>query len=459
MMTSGPIDISNFDADNLNEVKRYKNYNPFEAVFRLVPDLLVKGFKLVELSKVWYNSFRRLYGPDQVIHKTATFFEEQIGQFDKSARSVEQLMEKKRNVRDAKQKERRLVLNQLMRLDQLKDKHHQCVEREKELKEYYKQLKQERNAEYPRLEGLHREDTEYREVYDQIQYLAEKMKNVYRELQTASYELALIKQDFNVELGHRTQLIHQQSDIKQMISDVDNFLTNGEQQRLKYLRISEKINENCSRMRRALYPKMLIDTQDKVSTSKHDKNVINKNTFKTSSLSDNSLDDDEAVVDKAIENAIEQLETEEREMESTTPITPLAPVYPVGVSTSNPVVDRKPNRRFNPTSSGLTDKNEAKEYNERVKRLNKGIDLDFSALKVVADCEEDEEAEVIGELAVESGEEGDMESDEELMPRPQSKKYHKRSQQRYSPLSDVSDEYIYRQPYPLRRTPGNCTIV
>ena len=147
LITQGPISPKDFEEDSLRQVRDYKGYLPFEAVFRLIPDILVKGFKLIELSKIWYNCSRRITGPGAVNFRTMPEFLEKISLLEHTIESIEQDMQYKKELKLTKQSERKLLMNQVHRFEEVKEKYDSCVEKERELKDYYKQLKQERNAE------------------------------------------------------------------------------------------------------------------------------------------------------------------------------------------------------------------------------------------------------------------------------------------------------------------------
>lgn len=461
---AGAISSSDFDEDSVKELRAHKNYTAFEPVFRLLPDLLVKGFKLVELSKIWYNSYRRMVGPVQAKHHTVFDFFSHVSQMDDAIKQLEADIENKKSTRSSKQHERRLLLNQLMRVDQLKEKHDGCMERERELKEYYKQLKQERNSEHPKLDKLRRDDPEYKAVYDQIQYLADRMKTTYRELQTVSYELALVKQDLNIEMGNRSSIIHMQQDTKQSVTDIHGDISVEELELTKYSHTQEKLKENCNRMQMALYTSNTSGKSssfpDKTSKSKQKSSQINKDTKGRGKRGADMLDradadNDDTDIEKELEQTLSQGENINLERESTTRsentnsvATPLPPISPNAVGSGS-----RKHSEFNPNSSGITDEIEAKDYDDRVKRLQQKFELDFSGLKTAVDCSSPVESP--RSSASSSREDTDTESDELAAAVQPTKMAASKIMDRYSPLSDISDseEYVYRQPYPVN-TPG-----
>lgn len=468
LISTGLISCADFDEDSLQDLKGHKNYAAFEPIFRLVPDLLVKGFKLVELSKIWYNSYRRMVGPIQAHHHTTVDFYKQIDQMDEMIEQLEYDIEYKKSTCSSKQQERRLLLNQLMRVDQLKEKHDGCLERERELKDYYKQLKEERNKEHPKLDKLRRDDPEYKVVYNQIQYLADSMKKTYRELQTVSYEVALVKQDLNIEMGNRSNIIHMQQDTKQSVNDMHGDISMEEGELTKYSHTREKLKENCNRMQMALYSsntnRKSSDFQDSGENNKQKTLSIDKVTKihsknQTGKLNQADSDNSGKDIEEELERTLTQGENISFERESTTTsgnpstiATPLPPILPKAVE-SGDNKQTKSHLTFNPNSSGIIDEVEAKEYDDRVKRLQQKFELDFSGLKTSVDCSSPVES-VRSSSSTSSREDTDMESENE--PTTRSKKIESRkAPDRYSPLSDIpdSEEYVYRQPYPIT-TPG-----
>lgn len=484
LVTQGTIPVKHFDEDSCKQVQHYKNYLPFESVFRLIPDILVKGFKLVELSKIWYNCARRLEGAAPAVFQTATDFFQQIELCEQRITALTKNMEYKRELRITKNSERRLLLNQILRFDEIKEKYDYCVDKERELKAYYKQLKSERNAEYPKLDKLSRHDTHYKESYDQIQYLAEAMKGVYRELQTASYELELVKQDYTVEMSNRTNLIHMQSDVKSIIQEIDESLPLDDENRLKSCHSCEKLRANVSRMWTALYrskaDEELAARADQILQCKYSQPLpINSrsNTVAINSPQHNDSSEDTTDLEQALDSTLtsEMGQDDNFDREKTGPsdmtTSPEAPLPPLPPPLKEGEKVETAGRRvsslsagYNPSTAGLVDQHEAKEYRERVDRLKKKFELDLSGLKTTVDCKVElpviksapVQVAVKGAgVAVESGDEADMDSDQEdgTLSRPQSKRLTKRNPDRYSPLSDASDDYIYQQRV---HAPGQC---
>lgn len=392
LITQGPINIKDFEEESIKQVGNYKGYLPVEAVFRLIPDILAKGFRIIELSKIWYNCSRRLADPGPVHYRTMPDFLEKIRVMEQKAEAIEQDMKYKKESKLTKQSERKLLVNQVLRFDQVKEKYDICVEKERELKEYYKQLKQERNAEYPKLEKLSREDTKYREGYEQIQYLADSMRSVYRELQTASYELALVKQDYTVEMGARANLIRTQDDIKFAIQDIDISLPIDEEQRQQTMAVSERIRAKCRRMWIALYQhttdENLREQAGRILKNKYWEDSINRECTKSAESPHNPADTDS---DGLNEEELEKTLTDEKKFaaefdrEDSHPSisSPDAPPPPISPRKGSPakLQRRETTEGFNPSTAGILDQNEAKEYRDRVERLKKKFELDLSGLK------------------------------------------------------------------------------
>ena len=460
LITQGPISPKDFEEDSLRQVRDYKGYLPFEAVFRLIPDILVKGFKLIELSKIWYNCSRRITGPGAVNFRTMPEFLEKISVLEHTIESIEQDMQYKKELKLTKQSERKLLMNQVHRFEEVKEKYDSCVEKERELKDYYKQLKQERNAEYPKLERLSREDPKYREGYDQIQYLADSMRSVYRELQTASYELALVKQDYTVEMGARANLIRQQDDIKFTIQDIDISLPLDEQQRKQNIRTCERVRANCRRMWIALYQKKadekLTKQADHILKNKYPQEWINKSSNELATLSPtHSKDSDDDSLDDELERTLtdeqkfsENFDRESSSNRSESLASPATLPPPLTPQREKSVPEKRVSSGdFNPSTAGILDEHEAKEYRERVNRLKKKFELDLSGLKTNVDCK----VEITPrepQVAAMSSDEADMDSEQDKnMPAAQKKKVTQPNlpADRYSPLSDASDEYIFKQ--------------
>lgn len=462
LITQGPISSKDFEDDSLRQIRDYKGYLPVEAVFRLIPDILVKGFKLIELSKIWYNCSRRITGPGTVTYRTMPDFLEKIKVLEHTVESIETDIQYKKDLKLTKQSERKLLMNQVHRFEEVKEKYDNCVEKERELKDYYKQLKQERNAEYPKLEQMSREDPKYREGYDQIQYLADSMRSVYRELQTASYELALIKQDYTVEMGARANLIRQQDDIKFTIQDIDISLPLNEQQRQQSIRTYETVRANCSRMWIALYQKRadekLTKQADNILKNKHPQEWINK---PSNELAENvssptqDKDSDGESLDDELERTLtdeqkfsENFDRETSSNRSESLASPATLPPPLTPQREKSIPERRVRSGdFNPSTAGILDEHEAKEYRERVDRLKKKFELDLSGLKTDVDCKV-EFTPRAPQVASASGDEADMDSEQDdNIAAAQSKKVskHRPSVDRYSPLSDASDEYIFQQ--------------
>lgn len=473
LITTGPIPVSSFDEGSLKTVSEFKNYLRFEAVFRLVPDMLVKGFKLIELCKIWYNSARRMGGTEPVSHRTIEDFLDEITICDKAIDSLGRQIQHKRNSRIAKQSERKMLVNQILRLDEIKENYDECVEKERELKEHYKQLKVQRNSEYSKLDKLPRDDPAYKVSYEQIQYLAESMKAVYRELQTESYQLALVKQDYMVQIDTRANLIRMQDDVKLAIQDIDISLPLDEHRKVGSQYSCEKLRANITRMWMALYKSRadnrLTKQADNVLQCKYSKIRINSRSDTVASNPSHSVSsDDEAHLDQVIQETLTNNSNMARENtgseRGTTPDSDPLPPKPLPPATQRSA-DNNRNRHqtvpknYNPSSAGILDKHEAREYRHRVERLKKGFEVDLSNLKTTIDCRVDVRKKPhidSDKTGVQSGDEADMESEpeEKSKLRPQSKRLTRRSAlgRSYSPLSDVSDDYIYQQQL---RSPGN----
>ncbi|XP_067933167.1 uncharacterized protein [Watersipora subatra] len=441
LITMGPIDTNCFEEESWRQLRDYKSYLPFEPVFRLLPDILVKGFKLIELAKIWYNSARRLGGSQSSdCHSIQQFFA-QIDKCDQDITAMAATIERNKELRVIKQTERKLLVNQILRFDEVKEKYEICLEREQELKEYYKQLKGERNAEYPKLDTLARDDLQYKETYEQIQYLAESMKGVYRELQTASYELELVKQDYAVGMDNRTDLIRRQNDVKSSLKDINDSIVADKEMMTRNRYLCDKLRSKVARAWVALYKpnanQLLaeqadIHLQNKYSTHASI-NIFSKATQSDSAghvSSSGEAEQLEETLDNTLTAELEQTkqleseDSEESELEQMkeTPPPPIAPAQQKATPTKEKTVLLAD---YNPSTAGILDTHEAKQYRERVDRLKKKFD----------------------------GDEADMDSDQEMhVSRPQSKKYVKRNTDRYSPLSDVSDEYIYQQK--IKPVPG-----
>ena len=476
LVTQGPIPTRSFDDDSLRVIREYKNYMPFEPVFRLLPDMLVKGFKLVELSKIWYNSARRLGGVEPASYHSIRDFFEQVELADRGIKMMDEEHQRYKEQRISKQTERKLLVNQILRFDEVKEKYERCVEREKELKDYYKQLKVERNSEYPKLDKLPRDHPDYKETYEQIQYLAESMKGVYRELQTASYELELVKQDYAVGMANRTNLIHVQNDVKSSIQDIDMSLALHKENRLKSCHTCDKLRTNVARMWVALYKakadELLAEQADILLQCKYSDNVsinIYSKTVANDSPNHLSSDDEaeqfEEVLDSVLTNEMENSNNLERQDSQSSDIvkpdnSPLPPLPPEVAEKEPETVDKEKEAftaGYNPSTAGILDQREAKEYRQRVERLKKKFELDLSGLKTNVDCDVEmpiiesapvEKPVAKGDAAGDSGDEADRESDNEenISVRPQSKRFIKRNPDRYSPLSDASDDFMVRRP-------------
>lgn len=476
LSTQGVIATNHFDEDSARLVRDYKNYLSFEAVFRLVPDLLEKGFKLVELSKIWYNCGRRLAGAEPAQYHTIQHFFTQIETCDQVIKAMDKHIERKKDQRAGKQIERKMLVNRILRFDEVKEKYDRCVNRERELKEYYKQLKGERNTEYPKLDSLPRDTIEYKECYEQIQYLAESMKGVYHELQTASYELELVKQDYTVAMANRTNLIHMQNDVKAAIQDIDISLPLDAESRWKSCHTCDKLRANIARMWTALYEanasQLLIEQADILLLSKYSSilPIDDPSRYAASHSHHSSSDDDPEEFEQMLDNTLtEEMEystsLERQNTDQSEAVESPAPPLPPPVTSKGPeeVPKQKSvlNSSYNPSTAGILDSHEAKRYRQRVDRLKKKFELDLSGLKTTVDCHVDASVvesapkeNKVAKAASESGDEADMDSDEDRTStsRPQSKRLVKRNPDRFSPLSDTSDDYIYQRQ--VKHTPG-----
>jgi len=424
LTTEGQVLSKHFGEESLSQVKDFKNYLPFEPLFRLIPDLICKGFRLVELSKIWYNSAKRLYGPEPALYQSVDAFLDKIAFQERTIKNIDTDIAYKLETKKTKTAEWKMLVNKVTRFNKVKERHAECVEHEKELKSYYKSLKAERNAEYPKMERFQRDDPGYKQSYDHIQYLAEQMSRVYRELQTASYELEMVKQDYSLELEARPNLIRLQDDVKFSIQDIHLSIPLDEEHRKQCAENCELIRENVDRMWQALYDGLMSkkQTQKAESVLKRKLSQMEINNPVEVDLTDEMVNmDGTDEIEQELERDIE------KSLDNSTNGTPEPP---------SPAPTKKRLRGFNPSAAGITDSTEADQYRKRVERLKKDFTLDLSELKTKLDC--------IVTPRPQSGNEADEDSDGENK-RPQSKRMTKRApsaDRNHSPLSD-SSEYVY----------------
>ena len=55
------LDLNDFDPDSHHELIQFVNYTAFEPILRLIPDVLVKCFKSVDISKTWWTQANKVY--------------------------------------------------------------------------------------------------------------------------------------------------------------------------------------------------------------------------------------------------------------------------------------------------------------------------------------------------------------------------------------------------------------
>ena len=246
------IDPALFDPDSRHEILQFTNYDQFENVLRLVPDLFVKAYKSVELAKLWWTQANKIYDvlpQGQTKKRTESEITERIFGLEK----------KLTDIRDEIRRHEELLLMQNVELERLTGRENRYLSLSKECEslegrkndtgDRYNRILAQRNQLKDSLEGLNPCSPEYQAKQEELRQWERRFFDAQVELRMLTFQFQLIQSDFLMELQLRPDLIRFQTDIETRIEDTQDAILNktGEE------RDSEKrltlLKTNCERMR------------------------------------------------------------------------------------------------------------------------------------------------------------------------------------------------------------------
>lgn len=252
LYTDDELLISWFDPDSFQQLMHLDNFYVFEPLLRLVPDVFTKAFKSIEMAKLWWTQYSRIYPDSAHVRRSNADFDVKIQKLENEiSKLVIEIMREEDNLIKWQQDLKGLRSREL-RYQNLSKECEVLESRRVELLNKFRARLAEREIVKSELTVHAKGTSGYKNTRAKLQDVYELCVRAKKELNVATYQFELAQGDLNVELLVRPDMIIFIADLEEKIARAQLFITESRQTKRKTEKRLTLIKTNTENMRRIM---------------------------------------------------------------------------------------------------------------------------------------------------------------------------------------------------------------
>ncbi len=244
-----------FDPDSRHEILQYSNYEGFEFILRLVPDVFVKSYKSVELAKLWWTQANKVYTSFPGKKRSALAdqdYRAEEGRLEGSIDSLRMDIRRHRELLRLNLQDLEHLQSRETRYRDLGSQCEQLEDRKNFVGQRYNEMLLRKEALKHELSQAEDDSEEQYEILGALRDCSQSLLAVFSELRMLRFQLSLAQDDFDIELGVRPDLIRFAADIEAKIESLEADVEGKENELLRAEKRLVLLRTNCDRMRQIM---------------------------------------------------------------------------------------------------------------------------------------------------------------------------------------------------------------
>ena len=252
LYTDDEIMISWFDPDSFQQLMKYEDFYLFEPLLRLVPDLFTKAYKSLEMARLWWTQYSRLFPHATHMKRSSSDFDVKIQKLENDiSKLVIEIMREEDHLVKWKQDLKGLKAREV-RFERLSKDCELLEQQKNDLRNKFKIRLAERENVKRELNVYQRGTTNYKATREKLQEVYEVCVRAKKDLNVVTYQFDLVQGDFTMELLVRPDMIRFIADLEEKIGWAETLITENRQLKRKAEKRLALIKTNTENMRRIM---------------------------------------------------------------------------------------------------------------------------------------------------------------------------------------------------------------
>lgn len=236
LFKEGLFDMNSFEDESLDELQIYSEFEHFEPVFRLVPDLFIKCFKSVQLAKSWWMISSRLFQTQPSRQEIDPEFKKQIHQLEQNILSLGKKIQKENSLLDYHREDLASLISQERRIGDLNRRFQEMEVRKHSMARKLNSVLLQREGLLQKLEKAPRGTRTFANLERKMEEFDWKMWAYDDQLKLLEFQCDLFESDYCLELEMRPHMIRFVGSVEEKVISLEDSIKNYK----KILKMSER---------------------------------------------------------------------------------------------------------------------------------------------------------------------------------------------------------------------------